>query len=111
MNIKRSGEVICDKCNKVLCKPRKRKIYQPVFYMTCSECIEGKFSHYKFSIHHFGENRWVIRNIHGETWCDQHEWVHVNSSYFQLDPDCFFHIFTFEECVDFIENKFECNLR
>ncbi len=34
----RSGGVYCEKCNKCLTYPRKRKNWQPISYIICDEC-------------------------------------------------------------------------
>ena len=74
-------------------------------------CQDEKFSDVKFSLIHLGKDKWIIKNEEGQSWCGKDGWVGVESSYFQLDPDCKEVVFAYWQVIDFVANSFETSLK
>ena len=99
--------VICGKCGKKITTPRSHM--KNISYMDCEVCKYGSFSKYKFSIIHFGNNEWSVKDNLGCYWCGNDEWVQEGSSFWELS-DCKNKIFSWDEVKDFIEKTFSTYL-
>jgi len=106
----RSGGVYCDKCNCCISQPRIRKNFQSECRITCAKCHEEKFPNSKFTLIHEGNDVWTILNEEKQIFCGVHGWVALNSSYYELFPECFGKEFSYDELKEFVLNNFETNL-
>lgn len=107
----RKDYVRCEKCKKAVTSRASLLPEYALWLPECQECSEDNFSENEFSLVHFGNNKWAIRNSEGSYWCGtEHQWVDSGSSYYAAFPDLYPMHFDWDEAKDFVKRYFECIL-